>query len=155
MHTDADKLDERTEAEIRKDENRTTLASQGVEFLRVLCEIRGGDEAMRLWEKLVDTFPEIKADVFTMMLTGDSNFVQLRLPRGAKMQSTNSQHGGPTYQKVDAIKAVRHATGLGLKESKDIVDSIESCGYGKIEVKNIELRREMRQELRRCGFDVH
>lgn len=130
----------------RQEEDRQLLASHGVEFLRTMCRVRGNEDAMRLWEKMIATFPELKADVFTMMLTGDTNFIKVRM--------TPSLRQNGIYNKVSAIKAVRSATFMGLKEAKDWVDNVEMTGSGKLEVADLERRRELRRELRAFGFDV-
>jgi hypothetical protein len=49
--------------------------------------------------------------------------------------------GYPTGQKIYAIKAVRHVTGLGLKEAKEIIDNIPTeinLDFSEIEI----LRKE-------------
>ena len=56
--------------------------------------------------------------------------------------------------KVGVIKVVREITGLGLKESKDIVDSFDNAGTPVKENISIEEANEIKAKLEEAGATV-
>lgn len=120
--------------------HRTEIIQNGLAFMRSITEAYGTDEGMKLWETIADSVdPDIKAKIFFAMLTGEYiNFITIT--------------GYAQGQKVPAIKAIRTVTGLGLKEAKDICDSLE---YGnktyRLQIADYSKRSEYIGILRNGG----
>jgi ribosomal protein L7/L12 len=91
--------------------------------MRSITEAYGSEEGMRLWDAIASTLdPDIKAKIFVALLTGEFND-QLTI----QMDMVRYQ---AVVNRVEGIKAIRMATGLGLKEAKDIHDNLAA---GKVE----------------------
>lgn len=122
------------------EDHKEILVNDGISFLRSITEAYGSEKGMELWDRMCEVLdPDVKGQVFFAMLTGSH---QGRLTiRGRS----------PAYQKVPAIKAIRAATGLGLKEAKDLADQLD---YGQhVTLKLYDARRynEARSELIAAG----
>ena len=104
-------------------EHEPQLLQSGIHFMRSIAEAYGSEEGMRLWDTIASTLdPDIKAKIFIALLTGEYNDqLTLRLDL-AKFDTV--------VNRVEGIKTIRMATGLGLKEAKDIHDNLV---MGKIE----------------------
>ena len=115
----------------------TAVISTGLHFLRAITEAYGPDVGMRLWETIANTLdPDVKGQIFFAMLTG---------------QTTSRVHfsTGASHQPVWAIKAIRMATGCGLKEAKDIYD------MGKVKTVSVDVHTaDDRRELIKCLRDA-
>ena len=99
------------------------LLQSGIHFMRSITEAYGSEEGMRLWDAIASTLdPDIKGKIFIALLTGQYND-QLTL------QIDMVKYRGHV-NRVEGIKAIRMATGLGLKEAKDIHDNL---ALGKVE----------------------
>jgi hypothetical protein len=99
------------------------LLQSGIHFMRSITEAYGSEEGMRLWDAIASTLdPDIKGKIFIALLTGEYND-QLTL------QIDMVKYRGHV-NRVEGIKAIRMATGLGLKEAKDIHDNL---ALGKVE----------------------
>lgn len=84
-------------------------------FMRVITEAYGSDEGMKLWDAISSTLdPAIKGEIFFAMLTG------------AYMGDIRIHSFHPSANKINVIKAIRECSGLGLKEAKDLADSVWS-----------------------------
>ena len=85
-------------------------------FMRCITEAYGSDEGMKLWDAIADTLdPDIKGQILFAMLTGRYHG-QIRITRGDFI--------GGTANIIDKIKAVRAASGMGLKDAKDAIDNL-------------------------------
>jgi hypothetical protein len=90
------------------------LINSAVHFLRCLTETYGSDAGQKLWENFNQHLdPDIRGQVFFAMITGA--YDDRIIVTGAT---------GMSHNKIPAIKAIRAATGLGLKEAKDLVDQL-------------------------------
>jgi len=111
-------------------EHESELLQSGIHFMRSIAEAYGSEEGMRLWDAIASTLdPDIKGKIFIAMLLGEYNdrlTIQLNMKYSAHVN------------RVEGIKAIRMATGLGLKEAKDIHDSLVN---GKTEKITIEPAR--------------
>ena len=84
--------------------------------MRCITEAYGSDEGMKLWDAIADTLdPDIKGQILFAMLTGRYHG-QIRITRGDFI--------GGTANIIDKIKAVRAASGMGLKDAKDAIDNL-------------------------------
>lgn len=95
------------------EQNKQDIIQSGMNFMRSITEAYGADEGMKLWDTIASTLdPSVKGEIFFAMLSGDYNSI-VRVSRvtvGAN--------------KIDIIKEIRYHTGCGLKEAKDMADSI-------------------------------
>ena len=95
---------------------REDIIQNGINFMRCITEAYGSDEGMKLWDAIADTLdPDIKGQILFAMLTGRYHG-QIRITRGDFI--------GGTANIIDKIKAVRAASGMGLKDAKDAVDGL-------------------------------
>jgi Ribosomal protein L7/L12 C-terminal domain len=84
-------------------------------FIKSLCEVYGAKEGMVVWDKIRNTLSDQMAcDIFHGMLIGTDDVEVISIGD----------------QKIEAIKEVRGFTGMGLKESKDFVESVMNGGSG-------------------------
>ena len=99
------------------EEHKTAIISNGLHFVRSITEAYGAEKGMELWEEIAGVLdPEVKGQLFFAMITGTYNDrIELR-----GMNSTGHHNA------VACIKEIRQWTGLGLKESKDIVDRLRT-----------------------------
>lgn len=102
-------LDEEAAAEATR--RRELLLREAIAFMQVIIKEYGEEKGEQMWDTIVTTLdPSVKRQILMMMLTGNySTKIVLRGFRGEP-------------KKVNAIKAVRAVTGLGLKEAKEITD---------------------------------
>lgn len=126
----------------------------GMSFVRALTEHYGTDKGYEMWQSIVNTVDDdVRGGIMFAMLTGRTSLAV-------------DIHMIPPGRKIDAIKAIRMATGLGLKESKDIVDQIVGVSYNyngnnqptysqpktmRIEVGSEVIRRSLLKDLRNAG----
>lgn len=118
------------------------IIQSGIGFMRSITEAYGSDEGMKLWDSIASVLdPDIKGQIFFALLTGD-------------YAGTITLHSYSTKSdKISLIKAVRTVTGFGLKEAKDIVDSVESGRLQKIIIEP-KHRNTAVLQLRDAGFFV-
>lgn len=96
--------------------HRDDIINCGITFMRSITEAYGAEEGMKLWDTIANTLdPDIKGQIFFALLTGDAP---------GRIRITGIRHG-TVNQKVPQIKAVRAASGWGLREAKDAVDALE------------------------------
>lgn len=87
-------------------------------FIRALCENYGHTQGMQVWDRIREVLgDEAASDIFLGMLTGDHH--------GLTVKSVG-------IHKIEAIKELRHATGMGLKDAKDFVESVQYNGPKQI-----------------------
>ena len=114
----------------------------GIRFLESLTRYYGPEKGMEVWEAMGQAVgDEIKGKVFFSMLTGESsNRVRIQ--------------AGTCNQAVAAIKAIRTATGYGLKEAKDAWDLSK---YQVVTLDNVqrEQKRTLVRDLRQLGMVVN
>jgi len=125
-------------------EHKVDIIQSGMTFMRAITEAYGVDEGMRLWDTIADTLdPDFKGQIFLAMLTGQYTNV---------IYVTGHNIGA---DRVRMIKTVRNIDkrGLGLKEAKDMCDSLSAGVPFKLEI-NPEARSISLSELRKAGFYV-
>jgi hypothetical protein len=114
----------------------------GIRFMESLARHYGAERSIEVWDKLGEALgPDVKSQVFFSMLTGESSN-RIRVSRGTCTEA------------VAAIKAIRQATGMGLKEAKDAWDL---TAIKTVTIDNVqrELRSDFVREIRRIGMRVH
>lgn len=128
------------------EEHKTDIIQSGINFIRSITEAYGSDEGMKLWETIADTIdPSIKGHIFFAMLTGEYNSVI----------NIHKNDGHVHANKVTMIKAIRtiDKRRLGLKEAKDMCDSLLCGNTIRIEVEP-NTRNSALLQLRMAGFTV-
>ncbi len=126
------------------EEHKQDIIQSGINFIRSITEAYGSDEGMKLWETMADTLdPSIKGHIFFAMLTGEYNSV-ISIYKFASAAN-----------KVSMIKALRvvDKRRLGLKEAKDMCDSLLVGNSIKVEVEP-NTRTSALLQLRMAGFTV-
>lgn len=117
----------------------------GLEFLSALGRRHGSERAMDLWNAMGSALgDDIKGAVFFRMLTGYST-------RAVRARVISSSPHFPNM--VSAIKAVRTATGMGLKDAKDLVDASKT-ETTTIHCADSHAAAALRSALRDLGMDV-
>ena len=115
----------------------------GIRFLESLTRHYGQEEGMRIWDSLGEVIgSEVKGQIFFAMLTGTtSNRVKF------------VQKVGNSGNAVAIIKAIRHASGCGLKEAKDKHDeAFQHPVY--VDCYDGDAARTLVQDLRSMGCTV-
>jgi hypothetical protein len=96
-------------------ENKEDVIQTGISFMRAITEAYGNDEGLKLWDIISETLdPDVRGQILFTMLTGNVS---------GRICVTRIE---PYMQIIPAIKAVRAATGWGLKDAKDAVDALVS-----------------------------
>ncbi|HET8688537.1 MAG TPA: ribosomal protein L7/L12 [Methanosarcina sp.] len=124
--------------------HKDEIISNGIEFMRSITEAYGAEEGMKLWDAIADTLEDkdIKGQIFFELLTGGSTAI-------VTLRGTT-----PSVQAVPSIKAIRAATGLGLKEAKDIYDRVKIGAVEKITITDRDRRAVAISELRQAGMII-
>lgn len=123
----------------------STLIHSAVAFMQA-ANRELGDIADEKIEAIFDAFdPALRRQILMHMIKGDlTGPIRVRF---------NHLHSQPN--KIQAIKAVRWVSGLGLKEAKDFIEEAES---GKIAVLNgnyeADQRRKFANEISGTGYEV-
>ena len=132
------------------DVNSMLIAS--LDLIRSMNALYGAEKAQELWDVIGDTLgKETKYKVFHMMLTGER-------PVGiADIKGPIAWRSGSN--KVSAIKAIRAFTGMGLRESKEIIEEAgDKTGLTRIKTLNgkydANARREFISNMRDAGIEV-
>lgn len=119
------------------------LVSSSLTLMRELTEIYGSEKGMEFWDRISETLGnDLKGKLFFGMITGEYSF--------SSVMFTQVNANRP----VQAIKAIRTATGLGLKEAKDLYDHVRDIGPKRIECK-CELRAGLLKSLHEDGHQAH
>lgn len=126
--------------------DRTELEDEvvfdGIRFMESLSRCYGAERAIEVWNCMGETLgQDIKQQVFFAMLTGETSN-RMRVSRGTCTEA------------VPAIRAMRVATGMGLKEAKDLWD-LTAIKTVTIDGVQRELRTEFVREIRRLGMRIH
>lgn len=105
-----------------------------------------GDIAEEKVEAMFDAFdPALRRQILMHMIKGDiTGPIQVRYNKSTAYPN-----------KIQAIKAVRAISGMGLKEAKDFIETAEAGGIaimnGSFDVKQ---RRQFTNELSGSGYEV-
>lgn len=120
------------------------ILADGLNFMRTITEAYGAEEGMKLWATIADSIdPDIKGKMFFAMLTGEY------VDRIRISGYTNN------HNYVGIIKAIRGATGLGLKEAKDLADLLKESGKPiTFKITTPAKRAQYIKELREAGANV-
>lgn len=124
------------------------LVARAIDFLRAAKQELGNELGYERATKMFDQFdPDLFAQIFMMMLVGDEG--------DRKTLHISVDPNVATPQKINAIKHLRQATGLGLKAAKDVFDEAEHRGcsivYGNLRSEDFY---SLRRELRGTGYIV-
>lgn len=113
----------------------------GIRFLESMTRYYGAEKGMALWESMGEALgDEVKGKVFFSMLTGETSG-RVRFSAGTATDA------------VGVIKAIRSATGVGLKEAKDYWD-LSKVKIVSVEVHDRDAKRQLERSLRDLGLLV-
>jgi hypothetical protein len=127
-----------TEFALLPDTTQSDLLESGMMFMKSITDAYGADTGMQLWDTIASTLdPEIKGQIFFRMLTGDG-------PNHLTLTNSNARS---LNQFIPFIKCIRMATGLGLKEAKDIADLVEVGKSQKIKIIPTADKNAIKREL--------
>jgi hypothetical protein len=119
-------------------EHKEPIICAGIEFMRTITECYGSEEGMKLWDAISSTLdPSVKGEIFFAMISGQ--------------YTTSLRCGGAVADRVASIKAIRAATGLGLKEAKDRSDEMQSGQTVTLKLQDPSKRMTAIRELRNVG----
>jgi hypothetical protein len=128
-----------------QDETYRMLINDGIRFLESIGNYYGADRAIEVWNTLGPAIgDDVKGQVFMTMLSGGGNTMRIQISRPLGME----------HNAVSVIKCIRAATGIGLKEAKDMWDSTYSRAVW-LECQTREHARSARHELQQLGMRVH
>jgi len=124
------------------------IVNAGLAFISALTERYGVNEGHGIYEAIMaNVDAEAKGAIMFAMLTG-------RTVRKATVVTC------PSDQRVMAIKAIRQATGFGLKEAKDTLDVC--TGHNNLQPRTIEIevndfdqRRQLLSTLKSLGCNAY
>jgi ribosomal protein L7/L12 len=119
------------------------VITDGINFLRSLTSYYGNDKGMEVWESMGDAIgKEVKGKIFFAMINGShQNRLKFTCDQADKLGNN-----------VQGIKTLRHYTGQGLKEAKDLWDDSKN-GLVVVDCNNDQIRG-LRADLRALGCKV-
>ena len=119
------------------------VIADGIHFMRSLCLHYGNEKGMEIWDALGDAMgTEVKGKIlFAMVNGGHADQLKFRAHDADKVGNA-----------VTVIKTIRHYTGYGLKEAKDLWDHSKN-GFVLIRSAEADMR-EFRNSLRDLGCEV-
>jgi len=121
------------------------VVNDGIKFLESLTRYYGNEEGIKIWDKIGEAVgKEVKGKIFFAMLTG-VNTSRVRFSADGAVELGNA---------VTVIKAIRAASGFGLKESKDLWDkSVDSVAT--VECYDSSFSRILMLRLSELGCRIH
>lgn len=109
--------------------------SAAVSFMQALIRERGEDKGLSAWNNLCDEIdPNLKGNMTIFLLRGLN-----------KPNLVCTDREGALL--INAIKAVRAATGLGLKEAKDLVEAARYNGRAQLPDMDYTFLARLKAEL--------
>jgi hypothetical protein len=133
------------------EDHKASIVSNGLSFLRAISECYGAEKGLELWEQIASVLdPNVKGEIFFAMISGTYN--DTIIIKGLGRSAIDNP--------VNCVKAIRAATGLGLKDSKDVYDRLKTTYtngvYGAISKEKIKVDpkgySKAVDELRHAGF---
>lgn len=122
----------------------TSLIVSARNLLRDITKYYGDEQGMKMWRSLKEGMGE---DLQNAVLMG--------LLRGIKYDLKIRTHGPRESRMfINAIKAVRGATGYGLKDAKDFMDQVENVGYSTLAVSPECDVEEFIKQMTQSGYEV-
>lgn len=121
------------------------VVRDGIRFMESLTRHYGSERGQDIWEGIGEVVgKEVKGKIFFAMITGDTLSDRVTFTCG------DAERRGHA---VPVIKAIRIASGLGLKEAKDQWDN-SKLGRGEVQCQSYDGARELIKELRNLGCHV-
>jgi ribosomal protein L7/L12 len=117
---------------------RDNLVAASMDFMRALAACASAEAAEAAWNTIADTVhPNLKHDLLMRLLAGDSG------------QTVTLTECGPSL--INCIKTIRSYTKMGLKEAKDVCDSVRAGFPQRIRLENWRQRRDCLKEFSNNG----
>jgi len=123
-------------------QERDLLIADSLMFMSTITRLFGAEKGMDVWQAISDSVdPSLKHEIFLRMLCGETS------------QRVKFRCGSQTLNAVGVIKAIRTATGLGLKEAKDIWD-LSRDRVVTVDVSDHTKKKALISELRSLGAEI-
>lgn len=120
------------------------MVSESLGFLQAMAEMYGSERAQEAWARISETLGhDVRDAVFVAMLSGD----------GGTRRVTFELSQSNLTNRIAAIKALRTAASLGLKEAKDLTDEAMTKPV-TVRCLHVQAANELRRELRNLGIRV-
>lgn len=124
-------------------DHKQAIIQDGMHFMRSITECYGHEDGMKLWDQIASVLdPSVKGEIFFALLTGQH------------ADRMNISCEANVDNRVAQIKAIRMATGLGLKEAKDISDEMIQGKIKLITLQDPSKRANTLREFREVGIRV-
>lgn len=123
----------------------TSLIVSARNLLRDITKYYGDEQGMKMWRSLKEGMGE---DLQNAVLMG--------LLRGIKYDLKIRTTSQPRENRklIEALRAVRHATGYGLKDAKDFMDQVENVGYSTLSISPEADIEEFIKAMTYAGYEV-
>lgn len=116
------------------------------DFMKVLAEYYGAERGHEFWVALAPVVGEdIQREIFVRMLKSEPIGVKLSFRGGSGVDGNRA---------VEAIKAIREATGYGLKPAKDAWDAAKIGNLVHLTCLDSHHRFMLMNKLQSIGFHV-
>ena len=117
------------------------IVNDSINLMRSITTYFGAERSLELWTCIADTLgADVKGKVFFSMLIGDSSG-DVTLVDASNVQQ---------QQYVELIKHVRYATGMGLKDAKDAVDSARNKIPIRLQIGPVDSRLKRSELIKKC-----
>lgn len=126
------------------------LVQSGVEFLAALIAHGGANTTMEIWAKIESAIgADLTAAIFMAAIAGPPSRQVV-----VAIVDPNQIRSGGNADKIDAIKLIREATNMMLKEAKNFVDEVYICGTQPLTVSDHLNVDVFSRAMARLGFKV-
>ncbi len=127
------------------EDQKNRIVDCGLELLAAITDAYGVEEGHATWERVSESVGvEFKHVTFLAMLSGKTTNVVTLYGKGCRT----------THNFIEIIKQIRFASGLGLKEAKDMADALDSGALKTLKL-SVDVKRQFAlTALRSAGLTV-
>jgi ribosomal protein L7/L12 len=118
-----------------------------INFIRVVESEMGSLGQDKVFAMLDAFDPDLRNEIFMTLFIADDT-----VPMNVYVRKNPMFTG--QYQKINAIRAIRQASGYGLKQAKDVTDAADLSQIALVEVVGYEKKRTLINELVATGYEV-
>jgi ribosomal protein L7/L12 len=118
-----------------------------INFIRVVESEMGSLGQDKVFAMLDAFDPDLRNEIFMTLFIADDT-----VPMNVYVRKNPMFTG--QYQKINAIRAIREASGYGLKQAKDVTDAADLSQIALVEVVGYEKKRTLINELVATGYEV-
>lgn len=118
-----------------------------INFIRVVESEMGSLGQDKVFAMLDAFDPDLRNEILMTLFIADDT-----VPMNVYVRKNPMFTG--QYQKINAIRAIRVASGYGLKQAKDVTDAADLSQIALVEVVGYEKKRTLINELVATGYEV-